>query len=128
MEYFGQKMGQDLGNRAAHPYQKFRGVPTPPPPSSKMYPLPERKGDFHTLFQSQRGKKNTLLSGTYPYRQDKTRLYLGVPPGHWVLFQRAANRGVVTHDRPADYRDEEKSTKKQKHGRNLNAVYPRHTA
>ena len=27
MEYFGLKLGQDLGNRAAHPYQKFRGVP-----------------------------------------------------------------------------------------------------
>ena len=29
MEYFGLKLGQDLGNRAAHPYQKFRGVPPP---------------------------------------------------------------------------------------------------
>ena len=27
MEYFGLNFGQDLGNRAAHPYQKFRGVP-----------------------------------------------------------------------------------------------------
>ena len=27
MEYFGLKLGQDFGNRAAHPYQKFRGVP-----------------------------------------------------------------------------------------------------
>ena len=27
MEYFGQKLGQDLGNRVAHPYQEFRGVP-----------------------------------------------------------------------------------------------------
>ena len=26
MKYFGLKVGQDLGNRAAHPYQKFRGV------------------------------------------------------------------------------------------------------
>ena len=26
MEYFGLKLGQDLGNRAAHPYQEFRGV------------------------------------------------------------------------------------------------------
>ena len=25
MEYFVLKLGQDLGNRAAHPYQKFRG-------------------------------------------------------------------------------------------------------
>ena len=32
MEYFGLKLGQDFGNRAAHPYQKFRGVPPPPPP------------------------------------------------------------------------------------------------
>ena len=31
MEYFGLKLGQDLGNREAHPYQKFRGVPPPPP-------------------------------------------------------------------------------------------------
>ena len=27
MEYFGLKLGQDLGNRAAHPYQEFQGVP-----------------------------------------------------------------------------------------------------
>ena len=27
MEYFGLKLGQDLGNRVAHPYQEFRGVP-----------------------------------------------------------------------------------------------------
>ena len=26
MEYFGLKLGQDSGNRAAHPYQEFRGV------------------------------------------------------------------------------------------------------
>ena len=32
MEYFGLKLGQDLGNRAAHPYQKFRELPPPPPP------------------------------------------------------------------------------------------------
>ena len=25
-EYFGQKLGQELGIRAAHPYQEFRGV------------------------------------------------------------------------------------------------------
>ena len=31
MEYFGLKLDQDLGNRAAHPHQKFRGVPQPPP-------------------------------------------------------------------------------------------------
>ena len=30
MEYFGLKLGQDLGNQAAHPYQEFRGVPPPP--------------------------------------------------------------------------------------------------
>ena len=30
MEYFGLKLGKDLGNRAAHPYQKFRGVSPPP--------------------------------------------------------------------------------------------------
>ena len=29
MEYFGLKLGQDLGNRAAHPYQEFRGVAPP---------------------------------------------------------------------------------------------------
>ena len=27
MKYFGLKLGQDLGDRAAHPYQEFRGVP-----------------------------------------------------------------------------------------------------
>ena len=32
MVYFGLKSGQDLGNRAAHSYQEFRGVPLPPPP------------------------------------------------------------------------------------------------
>ena len=30
MEYFGLKLGQDLENLAAHPYQTFRGVPPPP--------------------------------------------------------------------------------------------------
>ena len=30
MESFCLKLGQDLGNRAAHPYQEFRGVPPPP--------------------------------------------------------------------------------------------------
>ena len=32
MEYFGLKLSQDLGNRAAHPYQEFRGLNPPPPP------------------------------------------------------------------------------------------------
>ena len=27
MAYFGLKLGQDLGNRAGHLYQEFRGVP-----------------------------------------------------------------------------------------------------
>ena len=36
MEYFGLKLGQDLGNRAAHPYQEFRGVP-PPGPHHKTF-------------------------------------------------------------------------------------------
>ena len=27
MVYFGLKLGQDLGNRAAHPYQEFGGEP-----------------------------------------------------------------------------------------------------
>ena len=31
-ENFGPKLGQDLENRAAHPNQKFRGVPPPHPP------------------------------------------------------------------------------------------------
>ena len=42
MASFGLKMGQDLGNRAAHPYQEFRGVVLlniacvqPPPPLGK---------------------------------------------------------------------------------------------
>ena len=30
MAYFGLKLGQDLGNRVAHPYQEFQGVPPPP--------------------------------------------------------------------------------------------------
>ena len=42
---------------------------------NKIYPVPERKGDFYTLFQSQRSKNHTLLSGTYPYSP-----YMGVPP------------------------------------------------
>ena len=37
MEYFGLKLGQDLGNRAAHPYQEFRGVTPPPPPPGPAY-------------------------------------------------------------------------------------------
>ena len=32
----GLKLGQDLGNRAAHPYQEFRRVP-PPPPGGKCH-------------------------------------------------------------------------------------------
>ena len=39
MEYFGLKLGQDLGNRAAHPYQKFGGVPPPPPPPPPVHTL-----------------------------------------------------------------------------------------
>ena len=31
MTCFGLKLGQDLKNRAAHPYREFRGVPPPPP-------------------------------------------------------------------------------------------------
>ena len=27
MAYFGLNLGQDLGNRAAHPYREFREVP-----------------------------------------------------------------------------------------------------
>ena len=34
-EYFGVKLGQDLGKRAAHPYQEFRGVPPTPPPRAE---------------------------------------------------------------------------------------------
>ena len=29
---FRSEIGQDLGNRAAHPYQEFREVHSPPPP------------------------------------------------------------------------------------------------
>ena len=36
MEYFGLKLGQDLGNRAAHPYQEFRGVPSRGPEAFKI--------------------------------------------------------------------------------------------
>ena len=36
MEYFGLKLGQDLWNRAAHPYWEFWGVPPLPPPSSRI--------------------------------------------------------------------------------------------
>ena len=32
MTFFGLKSGQDLENRAAHPYQEFSGVTPPPPP------------------------------------------------------------------------------------------------
>ena len=37
MEYFGLKLGQDLGNRAAHPCQEFRGVPPSPPGKQKPW-------------------------------------------------------------------------------------------
>ena len=30
MAFFGLKLGLDLGMRAAHPHQKFQGVPPPP--------------------------------------------------------------------------------------------------
>ena len=37
MEYFGPKLGQDLGNRAAHRYQEFRGL-SPPPGDQRQRP------------------------------------------------------------------------------------------
>ena len=49
MEYFDLKLGQDLENRAAHPYQKFRGVPPPPPGLRPCLLSPEKR------------KKNTVL-------------------------------------------------------------------
>ena len=42
MEYFGLKLGQDLGNRAAHPYQEFRGVPPPPATTIPLSISPEK--------------------------------------------------------------------------------------
>ena len=50
MEYFGLKLGQDFGNRAAHPYQKFRGEPLPPgnvPLSLILWPF--SCGDLYRL-------------------------------------------------------------------------------
>ena len=35
MAFFGLKLGLDLEMRAAHPHQKFKGVPTPPGESDK---------------------------------------------------------------------------------------------
>jgi len=31
MAFFGRKLGLDLEMRAAHPYEKFQGVPSPGP-------------------------------------------------------------------------------------------------
>ena len=42
---------------------------------AKVYPVPDRNADLWTLFQTQRGKNHTLLSGTSPYSP-----YMGVPP------------------------------------------------
>jgi len=35
MAFFGLKLGLDLEMRAAHPHQKFQGVP--PPPRGRVY-------------------------------------------------------------------------------------------
>ena len=52
MEYFGLKLGQDLGNRAAHPYQEFRGVPPP---------LPRARDSPRFVFQFSRAAANHFL-------------------------------------------------------------------
>ena len=52
MEYFGLKLGQDLENRAAHPYQKFRGVPPPPGKSAAIQCKSQQRAvSVLTLFQ-----------------------------------------------------------------------------
>ena len=56
MAYFGLKLGQDLGNRAAQPYQEFRGVPPPPPP-----PVQNQGQIEHILSLSHPGKKTQLV-------------------------------------------------------------------
>ena len=54
MEYFGLKLGQDLGNRAAHPYQEFRGEPPPPPRAQDVFPRVAES-------RKRRGKRSLLL-------------------------------------------------------------------
>ena len=44
MEFIGLKLGQDLGNWAAHPYQEFRGVPPPPSPAVNITKSQEMVG------------------------------------------------------------------------------------
>ena len=36
-QLFWSEKGQDLENRAAHPYREFPGIPPPPPPSGQRY-------------------------------------------------------------------------------------------
>ena len=49
MEYFGLKLGQDLGNRAAHPYQEFRGVYPPPPGSNNLFQFAKIMYPMHSI-------------------------------------------------------------------------------
>ena len=65
MTFFGLKSGQDLENRAAHPYQEFSGV-TPPPPQEK--PLAPRGGyqncKLMLTVKKFHGIVNLTISGT----------------------------------------------------------------
>ena len=52
MEYFGLKLGQDLGNRAAHPYQEYRGG-TPPPSPGHNYHLASVESQLQFIVERQ---------------------------------------------------------------------------
>ena len=63
MEYFDLKLGQDLGNRAAHPYQELQGVP----PSRILVPYPWSSLPLlHCLLDDHQTKdgRTVLLSST----------------------------------------------------------------
>ena len=79
MEYFGLKLGQDLGNRAAHPYQEFRGVPIPP-----------RGGEAKGFIWANISSK--LLQVGRLYQTSINPLPLGQPCNQFGLFKRKVGR------------------------------------
>ena len=75
MKYFGLKLGQDLENRAAHPYQKFRGVP--PPPGGG--------GGVCKTFVTSRGNLSVTMSCTMACLYGNLRTCLGVEKWRTLL-------------------------------------------
>ena len=75
MVYFGLKLGQDLGNRAAHPHQEFRGVPPPPPPTTQV-PIvvlekPKNLKRFFSFHTAASAEYHENLACTSAFKQSK---------------------------------------------------------